>query len=78
MGRPYQGPAAPYHETPAEETATLTRAMIAPPVHAGEVLCGVLSAINPREGKLFTGAQLGTLEAHARGLGVLLEESAGG
>jgi len=55
-----------------QQTGTPTRAMIAAPVLVGDDPAGVLSAINPKEGRLFDAQALETLQWKAYLMGLIL------
>jgi len=71
------GPDEKYNRSVDARTGVPTVAMVAVPVHVGEALCGVLSAVNPRTGHapLFDGRDLQVLHAKASALGAILETS---
>jgi GAF domain-containing protein len=71
------GPDDYHHPAPTQAGAADTLAMIAVPVLVRGQLVGVLSAINPRGGGLFSAADLETLSFNAYLLGLILADTHG-
>ena len=68
-----------YHNRAVDElTQMKTDAMIAAPVHARGQLCGVLSAVNPVDGGLFSPKDLETLSWKAYLMGLVLDDAFSG
>jgi GAF domain-containing protein len=71
------GPDDYHHPAPTQAGAAGTHAMIAVPVLVGGHLVGVLSAINPRGGGLFSPDDLEKLSFNAYLLGLVLADTHG-
>jgi GAF domain-containing protein len=71
------GPDDYHHPAPADAGAADTRAMIAAPVYVRDHLAGVLSAINPAGGGLFSAGDLDALSFNAYLLGLILADTHG-
>src|SRR3954453_4872709 len=71
------GPDDYHHPAPTQAGAAGTHAMIAVPVLVGGRLAGVLSAINPRGGGLFSTDDLEKLSFNAYLLGLVLADTHG-
>jgi GAF domain-containing protein len=71
------GPDDYHHPAPTQAGAAGTHAMIAVPVLVGGRLAGVLSAINPRGGGLFSTEDLERLSFNAYLLGLVLADTHG-
>lgn len=68
------GPEDPHNPAVDRMTGTVTRAMVAAPVRVRGQTCGVISAINPQRGGVFSGEALDTLKWKAWLLGLVLAE----
>jgi len=72
------GPDDYHHPAVDEATQVATLAMIAAPVHVGGKRCGVLSAINPIDGGLFSSKDLEILSWKAYLMGLVLNDARNG
>jgi len=69
------GPDDYHHQAVDELTQVRTAAMIAAPVHVGGKLLGVISAVNPVRGGLFSPRDLETLSWKAYLMGLVLDDA---
>ncbi len=68
------GPDDPHNPSIDAKTGTKTLAMVAAPVRGGGQIVGVISAINPTTGGLFSAENLDTLKWKAYLMGLILSD----